>query len=62
LTRFRKSRRTSSRKTIRFRLKSANTARFEARGTWGEWIQTLNPHHATARSASPPETISRLRR
>src|SRR6266446_6590126 len=43
LTRFRKSMRTSSRKTIRFRMKSANTARLDARGTWGEWIQTLTP-------------------
>jgi hypothetical protein len=62
LTRLRKRRRTRSRKTIRFRLKRANTARFEARGTLGEWIHTLNPHQASARSAKPPVAMSRLRR
>jgi hypothetical protein len=62
LTRLRKRRTTRRRNTIRFRLKRAKTARFEASGTWGEWIQTLKPHHASPRRASPPETMSRLRR
>src|SRR5262249_22479491 len=62
LTRLRKRRRTRRRKTIRFRLNSANTTRFEARGTWGEWIHTLKPHQARARRASPPTAMSRLRR
>src|SRR4030095_766733 len=55
LTRLRKRRTTRSKKTIRFRLKRAKTARFEASGTWGLWIHTLKPPHASAGGGRRPE-------
>src|SRR5258708_37543521 len=49
LTRLRQSRTTRRTRTIRLRLKRANTARLEARGICDERIQTLNLHQEARR-------------